>query len=113
MKEKTAAKYFEHSPEQWGLRGDPFLWDEMKISFEKINLPVSSREFDRLLHKFFKQLTGEKPEKGKTIFIERYNDSGMSGGFVSCDFWLEKGFPLIIKRYLEEVSANNKRTERC
>lgn len=103
MKERTAAKFFEHPPKQWGLRGDPFLWDEIKSSFEKINLPVSSSEFERLLHKSFKQLTGEKPEQGKTIFIERYNSGAMSGGFVSCDFWMEKGFSLLIQRYIEEV----------
>lgn len=103
MKKETAAKYFNELPTQWGLRGDPFLWDEMKVSFEKINLPVSSREFERLLHKFFQELTSERPEKGKTIFIERYNKGGMSGGFVSCDFWLEKGFSLLIQRYIEEI----------
>lgn len=47
--------------------------------------------------------SGERPEKGKTIFIERYNTGGMSGGFVSCDFWPEKGFSLLIQRYIEEV----------
>ena len=32
-------------PQQWGLRGDPFLWDELRAHFLKTELPATSEEF--------------------------------------------------------------------
>ncbi|GGG90083.1 hypothetical protein GCM10007415_25580 [Parapedobacter pyrenivorans] len=61
MKQKNASKYFDTNPSGWGLRGDPFLWEDLKSKFQKMNVPVSALELDRLLHKFFKELTGEPP----------------------------------------------------
>lgn len=101
MKQKNASKYFDTNPSGWGLRGDPFLWEDLKSKFQKMNVPVSALELDRLLHKFFKELTGEPPKRGNNIFVERYSKGGMSSGMVSSDYWLEKGFATIIQRYVE------------
>lgn len=30
---KDLSLIFERKPEQWGLRGDPYLWDEMRDLF--------------------------------------------------------------------------------
>lgn len=29
---------FEEKPEQWGLRGDPYLWEDMKKEFTHRNV---------------------------------------------------------------------------
>lgn len=105
MENNFVSKYFESPPAQWGLRGDPCLWEEMKQRLNHENMPVTANDLEKLLHQKFKELTGEFPEKGKTIFVSRYEvTSGMSRGIISSDFWLNIGFPLIIQRYIEQTT---------
>lgn len=95
------SKVFDPEPIQWGLRGDPYLWRDMKEKTATVNFPNSENEFEKLLFKLFKELTGEVPQKGKNIYMKKYESIGMSKGMVSCDFWLQKGFSLLIQRYIE------------
>jgi hypothetical protein len=95
------SKYFDPEPIQWGLRGDPHLWRDMKLKTSATNIPTTGNELEKLLHKLFKELTGEAPEKGKNIYVKKYETLGMSKGMINSDFWLEKGFSLIIQRYIE------------
>ena len=103
MSSNIISKCFENKPIRWGLRGDPYLWDEMKKKTELITLPVTVNELNKLLHGLFKELTGENPQKGKNIFVKRFDNGGMSGGVVNSDFWIDNGFPLILKRYEESL----------
>ncbi|WP_140938741.1 hypothetical protein [Sphingobacterium lumbrici] len=99
MKEITIANIFEIEPFQWGLRGDPLLWKEMKeriVSF--INIKTTD-DLEKVLHNLFVELTNSKLEKSTDIFVRRYDEGGMSSGYVSCDFWLERGFPILIERF--------------
>ncbi|WP_442511262.1 hypothetical protein SH528x_002932 [Novipirellula sp. SH528] len=41
----TIADLFDPVPEQWGLRGDPYLWREMQASFADTVLPETGTEF--------------------------------------------------------------------
>ncbi|MDN3654512.1 hypothetical protein QWZ08_02675 [Ferruginibacter paludis] len=95
------ARYFDPEPIQWGLRGDPHLWRDMKQKTESANIPTTANELEKLLHKLFKNLVGEPPQKGKFIHVEKYETIGMSRGMICSDFWLDKGFSLIIQRYIE------------
>ena len=98
------SQYFENPPIQWGFRGDPRLWEEMKIKMATEVVPKTADELEELLQNKFYELTGEKIECGKKTFILRYKHIkpiGMSSGIISHDFWLNKGFPLILQRYNE------------
>lgn len=95
------SKYFNPETSQWGLRGDQNLWNEMKEKTANTNIPTSAIEFEKLLHKLFKELTNESPQKVKIIYLKKYDTGGLSRGKVSCDFWLEKGFSLLIQSYIE------------
>ncbi len=99
MEANPIAKYFDTTPAQWGLRGDPLLWEEMKIKFAETAPPGTADQLKDLLKEAFTALTGQPPVAGKMIHVEKYPKLGMSGGMVSCDFWLQKAFPLIIERY--------------
>jgi len=101
MKQHHASKYFDKEPAQWGLRGDPLLWKELKLAFQEVNTPTSAIELEHLLHKHFKKLTGKSPQRGTDFFMKKYDEGGMSSGMVSSDFWLERGFPAIIQRFVE------------
>jgi hypothetical protein len=95
------SRYFDPEPIQWGLRGDPHLWRDMKLKMESTNIPTTANELEKLLHKLFKELVGEAPQKGKFIHVKKYETIGMSKGMICSDFWLDKGFSLIIQRYIE------------
>ena len=95
------SKYFDPEPIQWGLRGDPHFWRDMKLKTARKNIPTTGNEFEKLLHKLFKELTGEAPQKGKNIYVKKYETIGMSKGVISSDFWLDTGFSLLIQRYIE------------
>ncbi len=93
--------YFDPEPNQWGLRGDPHLWRDMKQKAESNNIPTTANKLEKLLHRLFKELVGEAPQKGKNFYVKKYETNGMSKGMISSDFWLDKGFSLIIQRYIE------------
>jgi hypothetical protein len=95
------SKYFDPEPSQWGLRGDSNLWNEMRGKTANTNIPTTANEFEKILHKLFNELTGEFPRKEKIIYLKKYDTGGLSKGKVSCDFWLDKGFSLLIQRYIE------------
>lgn len=95
------SKYFDPEPIQWGLRGDPHLWRDMKQKTADTKIPTTGNAFEKLLHKIFKELTGEDPQKGKNIYVKKYETTGMSKGMISSDFWLDTGFSLLIQRYIE------------
>lgn len=99
--DKFVSKYFDPEPIQWGLRGDPHLWRDMKQKTGNMNIPTTGNAFEKLLYKLFKELTGEDLQKGKNIYVKKYETIGMSKGMISSDFWLNKGFSLLIQRYIE------------
>ncbi len=90
---------FHQKPQQWGLRGDPFLWDDMRDYFEKIESLQSEEEFQKMLEDAFEQLTGSPLSQEGFIFVPGYDKGGMSGGHVSPEFWKNQEVPLLLKRF--------------
>lgn len=89
---------FEPKPDTWGLRGDPYLWQEIQLSMLNVEGVKNLKEFENLLGDSFQKITGEKAELNKDVHVPSLEHGGMSSGYVSGSFWLEKGFPLLIKR---------------
>ncbi|MBT3337841.1 MAG: hypothetical protein HN855_07875 [Anaerolineae bacterium] len=100
MNEASISILFDPSPIQWGLRGDPHLWGEMKSSFLEIPLPASEEELKSLVERQFEILTG-KPfsTEERSSYIERFSHGGMSSGHISFVFWREVASPLLVSRY--------------
>jgi hypothetical protein len=102
MKEKRCIKeLFENKPIQWGFRGDPEMWDKLKTSFGNIENNFSSIEFENELKNHFHQIikTEGKMSSNNTVRFENFSQKGMSGGFISIEWWEEIGLPLINVRY--------------
>jgi len=97
---KTVAYFFEKEPPQWGVRGDPHLWYEMREHFSETPIPATADELISLIEAAFEQLT-EHPitEQEKYIRIKRLDHGGMSGGMVSLEFWRDKFIPLFRERF--------------
>lgn len=91
---------FVPEPDQWGLRGDPFLWRYLKERYQMIELPYSSKVFHEDVLQIFADLAGEPLASDKQYFVKQFAKThvGMSTGYLSGNFWLKKAIPLLIKR---------------
>ena len=90
---------------QWGLRGDPLLWNELKETLGDKELPETAEEFLQILHEKYFELTKTKPDSKKHHFyIEKYDTGGMSRGMISPKFWRETGFSKLLENY-EEIKC--------
>ena len=89
---------FEDIPSSWGLRGDPYFWEDLKQHFENYKLPYSVRDFETEVSKFFYEISGEPLTKDCKVYIAKYAHGGMSSGMVSGSFWLDHGIPLLVER---------------
>ena len=95
----SVSMIFEEKPEGWGLRGDPFLWDDLHTAFTSIPLPCSESRFTELFKKAFQELTNHpfSPEPD-ILWVEKYAHGGMSSGGISIEFWQGRALPLLVNR---------------
>jgi hypothetical protein len=84
--------------EGWGLRGDPWLWMELRKSTSRIPLPDTQKELTALLRNLVLARTNSKMLDGDSVYIARFSRGGMSGGHISLRFWEQDGIPTIVER---------------
>ncbi len=92
------SQLLESEPTQWGLRGDPFLWREMKARLGSITTTVAPEQLERILHEVFAELTGLTLGEREPIFVKMYDQGGMSSGMVCPEFW-RTAIATIVARY--------------
>ena len=98
---------FEDRPRQWGLRGDPYLWEDMQRHFDAHLLPYPKERFIHDFHHFFLAACGKNLGCETMTHVPRYAvASGMSRGMVSHVFWKEKALALLLKR-LDTLNKNH------
>lgn len=93
------SKIFEHEPNRWGLRGDPLLWREMKNLLSDRDMPSTPEELREIIETLYEECVGHPIDHNIKVKIERFGDSGMSGGFVSPEFWSTTGIQLLVSRH--------------
>jgi hypothetical protein len=94
---------FQPPPEQWGVRGDVWVWWAMQERLEGVPVPDRDEDVARLLVDTFVALVGVDPYApqegdGTTVFREEFSHGGMSGGMIHLPWWREKLFPLLESR---------------
>lgn len=89
---------FEEKPKRWGLRGDPYLWEEMKYAFSEVPIVISEENFIKEFMSFFKKFTGASLTCECHVFQIKYAHGGMSSGQISGEFWMKEVLPLLIER---------------
>lgn len=103
LKSQTIGPLFAQRPWQWGLRGDPYLWQELETQLGEMPLPDTAEAFARLLSTTFESLVGMPLTSTEHHhYLERYSHGGMSSGLISFKFWRETAVPLLIERYLQQ-----------
>jgi hypothetical protein len=73
---RTVADLFQEEPWQWGMRGDPHLWREMKTALGSSAYPSTEEQLAALLEQTYQQLTGTPLAQREPIYVERYNHGG-------------------------------------
>ncbi|MDN5785491.1 hypothetical protein [Pseudorhodobacter sp.] len=84
---------------QYGLRGDPGLWDELEARFAATPMPDSFAALWHLLEEGYQDAVGQPLIQPDFVHVERFNRGGMSQGAVSPEAWAERLFPLISNRF--------------
>ncbi|WP_420857868.1 hypothetical protein [Marivivens marinus] len=92
---------FAEEPESWGLRGDPFLWRDLRQRFADATMPETIQDVQRLLEVAFWELTDQSLAFAEDFHLEKYDSGmGMSSGWISGRYWREVGFPELIDRFV-------------
>lgn len=89
---------FEPEPEKWGLRGDPYLWRELKEHFGDKELPEDESNLYLSIFRYCNDRCKVGLNLADTTYIKDFDKGGMSSGEVSCKWWRETGIPLLLKR---------------
>ncbi|MBQ8198996.1 MAG: hypothetical protein IJZ76_06185 [Lachnospiraceae bacterium] len=89
---------FEEEPKQWGLRGDPYLWEDLKKEFSTVPITISLEDFVKEFKEVFEKYTGNPLTSDCHIFLSEYANSGMSSGQICGEFWMDKALPLLVER---------------
>ncbi len=100
MPTTTLSELFQPEPIKWGLRGDPYLWQEMSEALAALPLPSSEAQLAEILEATFERLVGLPiTAQESSVFVERHAHGGMSSGHISLKFWRETAVPLLLARY--------------
>jgi hypothetical protein len=92
------ADLFDPMPSQWGLRGDPFLWMEMRHALCHVPVPRDDATVGRILSGCFTSLTGAEPVRGDKLHVRRFSYGGMSSGMICGETWAERLLPQLRQR---------------
>jgi hypothetical protein len=99
---KYVSDIFDPEPEQWGLRGDPWVWRTLRAQLSGVYLPPSAGEVESLLYAAFNRLVAVDlaTELEPSVYRAEFAHGGMSSGHVSLDVWRGHLLPLLIDRAL-------------
>lgn len=100
MPPSSLADLFDPAPSQWGLRGDPLLWQALRDNLGSCPLPENAAALQQLLQQHFANLAGVPLSHPQDVFVEQFDHAtGMSSGYVSPAFWRDIALPLLLSRY--------------
>ena len=100
-------------PRQWGLRGDRFLWHELRRHFLDYGVSKSFETFDSQLSIKFQELVGVPfTTSQENVFVDRYDKGGMSSGLILPEWWREIGIPLLRERFILLMPTQSNQTPR-
>jgi hypothetical protein len=101
---KDLSELFDPEPLEWGLRGDPWVWQALRDHLTGTYLPPSAGEIASILYAAFDRLVAvdlaTEPESS-VYRAEFARDDGRSSGYVSLDVWRGRLMPLLIDRGVE------------
>ena len=97
----TVGGLFDRGPMNWGLRGDPHLWRELRTTLATTPLPDSEPALRTLLAAAFARAVGQPLATAGNEYVERLAHGGMSSGHVCGAHWRDTLIPLLCERWRE------------
>lgn len=91
---------FHPLPRQWGLRGDPVVWELLEESLANEPPPGDMPDVATRLREHFIRIVGVDLDTSteRTISRREFNRGGMSGGLVALPVWRERLVPMLLRR---------------
>jgi O-acetyl-ADP-ribose deacetylase (regulator of RNase III) len=107
----TVGSLFEREPLQYGLRGDSYLWRELRARFADTPLPEDWFALRKLITEAIEQVAGEPlssresaswHDNRSAIYVPEFDPGhGMSAGAVHVPWWVHTGVPILLDRYAQ------------
>lgn len=91
-------KLFDPEPDQWGMRGDKFLWRLLQMELMKGRLPLNLADLAEMLNDALLRIVGRPVDEHLETMIPGLPTQGMSGGVISGAFWSLTALPLLLSR---------------
>ncbi|MBC9927242.1 O-acetyl-ADP-ribose deacetylase [Leucobacter sp. cx-169] len=86
---------FDPEPAQWGYRGDPYLWRELRAQTADVPVPATADELKADLLERISRICDLNEEDASQV--PAFNPGhGMSAGQVNTQWWLNIGLPAIV-----------------
>jgi hypothetical protein len=97
---RYVADLFDPEPEQWGLRGDPWVWRALRDHLGEAYLPPSAGEVEAMLYTAFNRVVAVDlgTETAESVYREQFAHGGMSSGHVHLQTWRVVLLPLLLDR---------------
>ena len=90
---------FEKEPNSgWGSRGNPGFWDYLKERAIEKEMPISEDELEAWIKNEHLKLTGKELTAESDVYVEAFDEGGMSAGRVTGEWWIVLGIPLLKDR---------------
>lgn len=96
----TITDLFDPVPDGWGLRGDLYLWLEMRSALNHVTIPDRAESLGPIISSIFFVLTGAELSPEIQVRVTRFERGGMSSGMVDGDFWHNTFLPMMQQRAL-------------
>lgn len=94
----TVADLMFPERENWGYRGDPFLWQEMRQALARVPVPDNQDDLQQILLNSAQSLINASFSAENGVFVNRFSHGGMSSGWVSFEFWTRDIIPELLQR---------------
>ena len=78
---------FAHQPQQWGLRGDPYLWTLLTARLVGTPDAAGSEAAVQAIYQTFLEITGHHLALVGDFRLNGIPKTGMSGGMISGETW--------------------------
>lgn len=98
----TLGDGFDVVSRQWGLRGDPHVWRQLRDRVAETPTPPSAATIRAVLVTAIREICDVDIDNcdEEIVYRDYLDHGGMSGGSISVEWWRSQGLPLIVERAL-------------
>ena len=98
---RSIGALFDRDVTQWGLRGDPCLWRELRARFAHTSLPPDRFTLRSVVAAAVEDIIGVPLSSDRaSVYVAEFDPGhGMSAGAVSVEWWNGTGIPILLDRY--------------